>query len=616
MQKSSNVIFQASYVTRDQRTNTLKDGRFRGCTVWLTGLSSSGKSTIAFSLESLLVSRGIATYVLDGDNIRTGLNKDLGFSLEDRKENIRRLSEIAKLFADADMVCITSFISPTMKDRDAARLLHEKAGLPFFEVFVSAPLEVCEQRDVKKLYKRARCGEIPDFTGVSCAYEEPENPDLILRTDIHSVQECVNQCVEMLSKVGLLPTLKLTNPFGGPMPRELFIRDPDRLVKILREAKRMPKIQLNRLNMEWVQVLAEGWATPLKGFMRERELLQVLYFGQLLSEDSEIPNLTIPIVLPVATEDKHRLEDAEAIALTYEGTIVAVLREPEFYPHRKEEICCRTFGTYHPDHPSIRMIRDSGDWLVGGDLDVLYRIRWKDNLDQYRLTPLEIQAKLVEMKADCVFAFQLRNPVHNGHALLMTETRRQLIEEHGFRNPILLLHPLGGWTKPDDVPLDVRMHQHAACLQDGVLDPKTTLIAIFPSPMLYAGPREVQWHARTRIFAGVQFYIVGRDPAGLPHPDGSGVDLYDPKHGAQVLSMAPGLPNLHILPFRVAAYDTKAGRMSFYDPTRHEDFLFISGTKMRALARKNQAPPDGFMAPSAWAILVEYYRKIQQKSSQ
>lgn len=116
----------------------------------------------------------------------------------------------------------------------------------------------------------------------------------------------------------------------------------------------------------------------------------------------------------------------------------------------------------------------------------------------------------------------------------MTETRQQLLEKHGYHNPVLLLHPLGGWTKSDDVPLNVRIAQHEACLDEGVLDRDTTLLAIFPSPMLYAGPREVQWHARTRMLAGAQYYIVGRDPAGLPHPNGTGVDLYDPSHGAKV----------------------------------------------------------------------------------
>ncbi|KAA0187770.1 Bifunctional 3'-phosphoadenosine 5'-phosphosulfate synthethase [Fasciolopsis buskii] len=599
-----------SYVTREQRCSVNKTRRFRGCTVWLTGLSGAGKSTIAFALESALVSRGLSAYVLDGDNIRTGLNKNLGFSAEDREENIRRVGEVAKLFADANNICITSFISPYKKDRDENRQLHVQSGIPFLEVFISAPLEVCEQRDVKGLYKKARAGEIKDFTGVSSAYEVPTNPELVLCTDKLSVQESVQQCIELLAHSNIIPSIHSVNPFGGPMPLELFIYDEARKQEIMKEAETLPRLALTRLDTQWLQTLSEGWATPLKGFMRETQYLQVLYFGRLLTEDAEVPNFTVPIVLPITTEQKAQLDGSNAIALTYEGKLLAVLREPEFFPHRKEERCCRTFGTFHPGHPSIKAILDSGDWLVGGDLEVLERIQWDDGLDKHRLTPLELHKTLKKMNADCVFAFQLRNPVHNGHAMLMTETRRQLLEEYGFCNPVLLLHPLGGWTKSDDVPLDVRMAQHAACLEEGVLDPKTTLVAIFPSPMLYAGPREVQWHARTRLIAGAQFYIVGRDPAGLPHPDGSGVDLYDPTHGARILSMAPGLPNLKILPFRVAAYDQKAGKMAFFDPKRATDFLFISGTKMRALAREGKQPPEGFMGRAAWRVLSDYYQNL------
>ncbi len=136
-------------------------------------------------------------------------------------------------------------------------------------------------------------------------------------------------------------------------------------------------------------------------------------------------------------------------------------------------------------------------------------------------------------KADVVFAFQLRNPIHNGHALLMRDTRHLLLEK-GFKNPVLLLHPLGGWTKDDDAPLDVRIEQHKAVLEDAKdLDPASTLMAIFPSPMMYAGPTEVQWHAKARMNAGSEYYIVGRDPAGMPHPD-TKQDLYEPTHGARV----------------------------------------------------------------------------------
>lgn len=149
-----------------------------------------------------------------------------------------------------------------------------------------------------------------------------------------------------------------------------------------------------------------------------------------------------------------------------------------------------------------------GVWLIGGDLEVIERIKWNDGLDDFRLTPNQLQEKFKSMEADAVYAFQLRNPVHNGHALLMRDCEQQL-RDKGHRKPVLLLHPLGGWTKDDDVPLDVRISQHKAILEEKVLDPESTILAIFPSPMVYAGPTEVQWHAKARLNAGANYYIVG-----------------------------------------------------------------------------------------------------------
>ena len=167
--------------------------------LWFTGLSGSGKSTIANATESILHERGMQTYILDGDNVRMGLNKDLGFTAEDRKENIRRISEVAKLFVDSGSVVLTAFISPYILDRaDAKKTI---GGDDFIEVFVSADLSVCEERDPKGLYKKARLGEIKNFTGIDAPYEEPVNPDLIIRTDKHTIEECATQVVEyMLEK--------------------------------------------------------------------------------------------------------------------------------------------------------------------------------------------------------------------------------------------------------------------------------------------------------------------------------------------------------------------------------------------------------------------------------
>ncbi|MEE8410538.1 MAG: adenylyl-sulfate kinase [Myxococcota bacterium] len=200
--KATNVHWHEGNLTRDERWTRLG---CKGATMWFTGLPASGKSTIASALEQVLVERGIPAYRLDGDNIRHGLNQNLGFSAEDRAENIRRIGEVAKLFADGGQITLTSFISPYAADRDACRKVHGENGLPFFEVFVDASLEVCEERDPKGLYKKARAGEIKGFTGIDDPYEPPPKPELVLRAGETSVEACVRACLEFLEGKGLVP---------------------------------------------------------------------------------------------------------------------------------------------------------------------------------------------------------------------------------------------------------------------------------------------------------------------------------------------------------------------------------------------------------------------------
>jgi 3'-phosphoadenosine 5'-phosphosulfate synthase len=587
-----NVFNQVHTVDRSERS-------FKGCTIWFTGFSGAGKTTISFAVEKYLVSHGIPAYGLDGDNVRTGLNKNLGFSQEDREENIRRIAEVGKLFADSGMVALCSFISPFIKDRQKARETLEQAGLKFYEVYVNTPLEECEKRDVKGLYKKAREGIIKGFTGIDQPYESPLSPDLELKTHGQSINDTVMEVISFLEKEGVVP--KSINSEVSELMVPIERKD-----HFLREAKKMTSIEVSTLDLQWIQVLGEGWASPLKGFMRETEYLQCQHFNCLL--DDEVNNQSIPIVLAISNDDKERIGlDCKKLVLRYNNNIVAAIKDPEIYEHRKEERVARQFGTTNIGHPYIKMIYESGDWLVGGEIEVYEKILWNDGLDKYRLTPNQLRQKFKELNADAVFAFQLRNPVHNGHALLMKDCQKQL-EQRGYKNPVLLLHPLGGWTKSDDVPLAVRIQQHETILKEKVLDPKTTVLAIFPSPMMYAGPTEVQWHAKARLIAGAHFYIVGRDPAGMPHPDPPKRDLYEATHGSKTLKMAPGLKQLEIMPFRVAAYDKNAKSMSFFDPNRKEDFDFISGTRMRNYAKTGQLPPDGFMSPEAWKILVNYYK--------
>jgi adenylylsulfate kinase len=199
-QKATNIVWHQGAVTRADRE---KLNGHKGATIWLTGLSGSGKSTIAVDLEKRLAERGVRTYILDGDNIRHGLNKNLGFSPEDRTENIRRIGEVAKLFTDAGIVALTAFISPYRADRDQVRKIMGDGD--FIEVHVDCPVEVCEQRDVKGLYKKARAGEIKEFTGFSAPYEAPEKPELTIKTAGQSVEDSSKQILGYLESKGIVP---------------------------------------------------------------------------------------------------------------------------------------------------------------------------------------------------------------------------------------------------------------------------------------------------------------------------------------------------------------------------------------------------------------------------
>ncbi|KAL9636428.1 MAG: hypothetical protein Q9164_002832 [Protoblastenia rupestris] len=197
----SNITWHASTVTHAERCALRNQ---KGFTLWFTGLSASGKSTIAIALEQHLLHLGLAAYRLDGDNIRFGLNKDLGFSEKDRGENIRRIAEVALLFADSCTIALTSFISPYRSDRATARTLHIAGSIPFIEIYVHVPIEVAESRDPKGLYAKARAGEIQDFTGVSAPYEEPEDAEIVIKSGETGVEETVRQIVEYLEDKDLL----------------------------------------------------------------------------------------------------------------------------------------------------------------------------------------------------------------------------------------------------------------------------------------------------------------------------------------------------------------------------------------------------------------------------
>ena len=200
-QKATNVHWHEGDITRGHREKLLGH---KGATLWFTGLSGSGKSTVAVELEGTLHEMGILTYRLDGDNVRMGINKNLGFSAEDRTENIRRIGEVSKLFVDAGQIALSSFISPYRDDRDQVRALHEESDMEFIEIYVDCSLEAAEERDPKGLYKKARAGEIKNFTGIDDPYEEPLNPEIHLHSDQQSLAEEVEAIMNLLRERGIV----------------------------------------------------------------------------------------------------------------------------------------------------------------------------------------------------------------------------------------------------------------------------------------------------------------------------------------------------------------------------------------------------------------------------
>ncbi|WP_411954031.1 adenylyl-sulfate kinase [Alkalibacillus sp. S2W] len=197
MTKSENIVWHDSKVVKEERQ---KQKGQKSAVVWFTGLSGAGKSTISVEVENELYRQGLHTFRLDGDNVRHGLNNNLGFSAEDRAENIRRVGEVAKLMADAGLLTLTAFISPYREDRDKVREIMDDGE--FIEVYVACDLEVCESRDPKGLYQKARAGEIKGFTGIDDPYEEPKNPELVVHSDQNSLEECVQQVVDYLKQNG------------------------------------------------------------------------------------------------------------------------------------------------------------------------------------------------------------------------------------------------------------------------------------------------------------------------------------------------------------------------------------------------------------------------------
>lgn len=654
----------ACHLPKEQRFASLNQ---KGATLWMTGCSGAGKTTIATALEDILVKHyGKHVYRLDGDNLRTGLNRDLTFTESDRAESVRRTGELATLFSDAGVITLVGLISPYRQDRDLVRKRHEDQGIPFYEVFLDVPVEELKKRDPKGQYAKVESGELKHFTCIDDPYEEPLNPEITLKTHELQIEESAQILFRRLERDGILMGAPKITPPGLPNPDGDVMIDQHvsleaRPARVL-EAASLPKVLLSDIDLNWLQTIGEGWAAPLKGFMREGTLLETLHFNSILIDPFNVTgnqlrleqqtdfdhfpehpphlrvNMPIPITLSCTEFTKAQIEESgkrDVALVTRMGKTVAILRNVEIYANRKEEIVTRMFGVIDMDHPYIQNIYAGGDFLLGGEVELLDRIRYNDGLDQWRKTVSELLQEFQDKGADTVYAFQTRNPTHAGHAYLMRSAGEDL-RKKGYQKPVLWLSPLGGWTKSDDVPLDVRVKQHEQVLNAGLthpggLDPETTVMAIWPAPMVYGGPTEVQFHAKSRRCAGASYFVVGRDPAGMKgspnavaHPDD---DLYDGNHGRYVLQNSPGIGDMKMLSFVKVMYDVTDNVMKIPDESRPNDFISISGSKMRLLARNGAVPcpaddiptdlvaancvPRGFMVPKGWDGVVDYYKNIE-----
>ena len=575
----------------------------KGVTVWFTGLSGSGKTTIAKRVEQLLHERGVHAERLDGDVVRQSLTRDLGFSKEDRDKNIERVTFVAKLLTRNDVVVLSSFISPYKAQRDNAR---NEIG-SFLEVFVKTSLDTLVSRDLKGLYKKAMAGEIQGFTGVNDPYEAPEQPELVCDTDVESIEESVAKVIGLLEERGFISAFSADEaarwkrgqrtkvpgpsvPHGGVLvSRELTGAARD---EALARARTLETLALGEKELSDLEMIGNGALSPLTGFMRKLDYECVVDSMRL----SDGLVWALPVTLAVTTEQANAIGEGEEIALTDgEGKIVGVMQVTEKYGYDREREAAQCFGTTETAHPGVARLYAQGDVYLAGPVWVLDRPT-QESFAEYRLTPMQTRQRFDELGWKSVVAFQTRNPVHRAHEYLQ-KVAMEVVDG-------LLLHPLVGATKSDDVPADVRMKTYETILD--AYYPKTrAMLSVFPAAMRYAGPREAVWHAICRKNYGCTHFIVGRDHAGV----GSYYGTYD----AQNMIDRFSFDELGITPlkFEHSFFCKACGNMASAKTCPHgaEHHLHLSGTKVRAMLTAGELPPPEFTRPEVARILAEAYRE-------
>ncbi|MFN8574354.1 MAG: sulfate adenylyltransferase [Gemmatimonadaceae bacterium] len=579
----------------------------KGVTVWFTGLSGSGKTTVARRVHELLQERHILSERLDGDVVRQSLCRDLGFSKEDRDKNIERVTFVSKVLTRNGVVVLSCFISPYRKMRDNAR--HEIGD--FLEVYVRTPLEVLVERDVKGMYKKAMAGEIQGFTGVNDPYEEPTNAELVLDTAAETVEQSVARVIQLLEDKGYVSSATTVAaadraevakkveqgkrvpgpiaPHGGALiDREL---KGEARKEALERAKGLQKFGLDERELADLEMIGYGALSPLTGFMRRADYDTVV--DSMRMTDGLI--WAMPVNMATSIERAREINEGQEIALTdKQGKILAVMQVTDKWTPDKSREVKACYGTDDMAHPGVARVMNQGDVYLGGPVWIIDRPAY-DNFQSYRQTPLELRQKFDELGWKTVVGFQTRNPVHRAHEYLQ-KVAMEIVDG-------LLLHPLVGATKSDDVPADTRMKTYEAILEHYY--PKNrAMLSVFPAAMRYAGPREAVWHAIARKNYGCTHFIVGRDHAGVGNYYGS----YD----AQILidKFPPAELGITPLKFEHTFFCATCGNMAStrtcpHDKTHH---VTLSGTKVREMLLAGELPPPEFTRPELARILMEAYK--------
>lgn len=557
--------------------------------IWFTGLSGAGKSTLAFKLNEVLFNRKVQSYVLDGDNIRQGLNSNLGFSPEDREENIRRIGEVAKLFVDAGFVAISAFISPYNKDRKRNREIVEKGE--FVEVYVKCPLEVCEQRDTKGLYKKARAGMIEDFTGISAPYEVPENPEIVVETNKMDVDACIEVILNYLEDHHYIDNDRnkddMILPHGGKLIN--CLEDSAAIFKNNENNYFNHKITLPDWLISDCEMIANGGFSPLRGFMDKKTVDSVLNHMQLL--DGTL--WSIPIILPVSKEEAENIKLDEKVALFDRmDRLIALLQVSEVFLLDKDNFYQAVFKTTEEKHPGVRLIRNAGNVCMAGEIKLLNR-PLREGIDQkYYLDPKETRKIIKEKGWKTVVAFQTRNPIHRAHEYLI---KTAMENADG-----ILIHPLVGETKSDDIPADVRMRCYEAII-NGYFNRERALLSVLPMAMRYAGPREAIHHMIVRKNYGCTHMIIGRDHAGV----GDYYGTYEAQETVEKVKDKLGIQPIH---FEHSFYCKKCESMATKKTCPHgdENRIFLSGTQVRKMLKDGELPTKEFTRPEVAEILKKW----------